>query len=59
MCRFVGDTPDTVASKAKGSDKLKSALVSESSQRRGPPKVAFVAEAVITPIPGETEQEYK
>ena len=45
-----GDTPDTAAPKAKGSGELKSALAGESSQRRGPPKVAFVAEAVIIPI---------
>ena len=54
-----GDTPESVTSKAKGSGELKSALAGEFSQRRGPPKVAFVAEAVVIPIPGETDQEYK
>ena len=34
-------------------------MAGESSQRRGPPKVAFVAEAVIIPIPGESLEEYK
>ena len=53
-----GDAPDTAASKAKGSGDLQSALAGESSQRRGPPKVACVAEAVVIPIPGETDQEY-
>ena len=47
-----GDTP------AKGSGDLKSALAGEYSQRRGPPRFAFVAEAVIIPILGETDQEY-
>ena len=48
-----------MTSRAKGSGELKSALVGESSQRRGPPKVAFVAETVVIPIPGETPEEYK
>ena len=54
-----GGTPDVAAEKAKGSGDLKSALAGEFSQRRGPPKVAFVAEAVIILVPGETEQEYE
>ena len=54
-----GDTPDVTAAKAKGSGDLKSALAGGSSQRRRPPKVAFVAEAVVIPIPGATDQEYK
>ena len=54
-----GDATDVAAAKAKGSGDVKSALAGESSPRRGPPKVAFVAEAVIIPVPGETDQEYK
>ena len=54
-----GDTPESATSRAKGSGELKSALAGVSSQRRGPPKVAFVAEAVTIPIQGESLEEYK
>ena len=54
-----GDTPEAVTSRAMGSGELKSALVGGSSQRRGPPKVAFVAEAAVIPESGETPEEYK
>ena len=54
-----GDFPDVAAAKANGNGGTKPAKVGESSQRRGPPQVAVVAEAVIIPIPGETDQEYK
>ena len=54
-----GDFPDVAAAKAYGNGDTKPAKAGESSRRRGPPKVAFVAEAIITPSPGETDQEYK
>ena len=54
-----GDFADVAAAKAKGNGDTKPAKPGESSQRRGPPKVAFVAEAIIIPILGETDQEYK
>ena len=54
-----GDLPDVAAAKAKGSGDTQPAKAGESSQRRGPPKVSFVAESYIIPIPGETDQEWK
>ena len=57
-----GEFPNISVAKAKGNGGQKPAQAGGqevSSQRRGPPKIAFVVEAIIVPLPGETEQEYK